>query len=258
MPTGAITGYIDVAQIVLYAFWVFFAGLVIYLRREDKREGYPLESERSPSVRVVGFPGLPKPKVFKLARGGTATAPRREAPEAAPKARPIGPWLGAPLTPTGDPMQDGVGPAAYAQRAERPDLTADGQPRIVPMRVATDFSIASRDPDPRGMAVIGADGVTGGVVRDVWVDRAEPQIRYLEVETKAAAGLRRVILPICYVKFDAANRRVNVQAILGSQFATAPGVASPDSITAREEDRITAFYAGGKLYAAPSRLGPLL
>ena len=40
MQTGAITGYIDVAQLVLYAFWFFFAGLIWYLRREDKREGY--------------------------------------------------------------------------------------------------------------------------------------------------------------------------------------------------------------------------
>ena len=48
MKTGAITGYIDIAQIVLYGFWIFFAGLIIYLRKEDKREGYPLESDRSP------------------------------------------------------------------------------------------------------------------------------------------------------------------------------------------------------------------
>jgi hypothetical protein len=27
MPTGALTSYIDAAQIVLYAFWIFFAGL---------------------------------------------------------------------------------------------------------------------------------------------------------------------------------------------------------------------------------------
>ena len=32
MTTGAITGYIDVAQLVLYAFWIFFIGRVIYLR----------------------------------------------------------------------------------------------------------------------------------------------------------------------------------------------------------------------------------
>lgn len=31
MGTGAITAYIDVAQIVLYIFWIFFFGLVVYL-----------------------------------------------------------------------------------------------------------------------------------------------------------------------------------------------------------------------------------
>ena len=39
------TSYIDVAQVVLYGFWVFFAGLIFYLRTEDKREGYPLQFE---------------------------------------------------------------------------------------------------------------------------------------------------------------------------------------------------------------------
>ena len=41
--TGQIMSNIDVAQIVLYAFWIFFAGLIFYIRREDRREGYPLE-----------------------------------------------------------------------------------------------------------------------------------------------------------------------------------------------------------------------
>ena len=71
MQTGAITNYIDVAQLVLYAFWIFFAGLIFYLRREDKREGYPLISERSGSITVQGFPPIPKPKTFLLAHGGT-------------------------------------------------------------------------------------------------------------------------------------------------------------------------------------------
>ena len=72
MPTGAITGYIDVAQIVLYAFWVFFAGLIFYLRREDKREGYPLESDRSGRVMVQGFPAMPSSKTFLMADGADA------------------------------------------------------------------------------------------------------------------------------------------------------------------------------------------
>jgi photosynthetic reaction center H subunit len=258
MESGAITGYIDVAQLVLYAFWIFFAGLIYYLRREDKREGYPLESDRSSRVRVQGFPRMPKPKVFRLTHGGTQTAPRQEPPGPDLKAKPVDRWPGAPLSPTGNPMQDGVGPAAYAQRANTPDLTLDGHPKIVPMRVATDFWMEPRDPDPRGMTVVGADGVAGGVVRDLWVDRAEPQVRYLEVETKAAAGARRVLLPIYFAKVDGRARRVNVLAILGRQFADAPAPAAADTVTLREEDRISAYYAGGKLYATPSRMGPLL
>ena len=75
MQVGEITGYIDVAQVTLYAFWVFFAGLIIYLRSEDKREGYPLESERSGQVTVQGFPPVPRPKTFRLSHGGSVTVP---------------------------------------------------------------------------------------------------------------------------------------------------------------------------------------
>ncbi len=78
MKTGAITAYIDIAQIALYAFWIFFAGLIIYLRMEDKREGYPLESDRSGRIKVQGFPAMPKPKTFRLADGTSVQAPRHE------------------------------------------------------------------------------------------------------------------------------------------------------------------------------------
>ena len=88
METGAITGYIDVAQVVLYGFWIFFAGLVIYLRREDKREGYPLESDRSEHVKVQGFPGIPEPKSFELRDGRIVYAPRVENPEGIISAKP--------------------------------------------------------------------------------------------------------------------------------------------------------------------------
>lgn len=50
---------IDGASIALYAFWFFFAGLIIYLRREDKREGYPLDSPQGPRE---GWPPMPKEK----------------------------------------------------------------------------------------------------------------------------------------------------------------------------------------------------
>lgn len=57
-----VTQYVDFAQIALYVFWIFFAGLIYYLRREDKREGYPLETRRK--VRVQGWPPIPSEKYF--------------------------------------------------------------------------------------------------------------------------------------------------------------------------------------------------
>ena len=72
------TSYIDLTQVLLYAFWLFFALLVYYLRREDKREGYPLRSDRR-NVVVQGFPATPGPKVYPHAHGaGVHVAPTHE------------------------------------------------------------------------------------------------------------------------------------------------------------------------------------
>jgi photosynthetic reaction center H subunit len=252
---GAITDYMDVGQLTLYVFWIFFAALIFYLRREDKREGYPLVSTRSRNISIVGWPPLPKPKTFKLHDGTLVSVPRAPAPRVAPAATaPVFP--GAPIQPTGNPMIDAVGPASYVEREEVPDMTLDGHPKIVPMRVATEFNVEERDPDPRGVPVIGADGKQGGVIKDIWVDRSEPQIRYLEVEVPVAAGTRRVLLPINFARISA--EAVKVQSILGRQFADVPGLRNPDQITLREEDKVCAYYAGGHLYAEPSRLGPWL
>jgi photosynthetic reaction center H subunit len=261
MQTGAITGYIDVAQLVLYGFWIFFVALIIYLRKEDKREGYPLESDRSERadrVRIQGFPAMPAPKTFLLAHGGTSTVPDPRKDARPIHATPVAPWPGAPLEPTGDPLADGVGPAAYAERSDSPDLTFEGLPMIVPMRVASDFSVVERDPDPRGMDVLGADGNVAGVVKDLWVDRTEPQIRYLEVAVDAGATSRVALLPIQLARIDGYRRQVRVKSILAAQFAGVPALQQPDQVTLREEDRICAYYAGGNLYAEASRLEPLI
>lgn len=255
MPTGAITGYIDVAQLVLYAFWIFFAGLILYLRREDKREGYPLVSERSAHVTVQGFPPVPAPKTFLLPHGGSVTAPRQEAPERTIAARAQLGFLGAPLVPTGDPMQDGVGPAAWAGRADEPELTLDNLPLIVPIHASEGAYVEPRDPDPRGMPVVCADKRVGGTVRELWIDRAEPQVRYLEVEV---TGGRRVLLPITMALVQGDRGRVLAYSVLADQLAAAPGTKSPDRVTKLEEDRIAAYFGGGELYATPARQEPLL
>ncbi len=280
--TGAITGYFDVAQIVLYAFWIFFAGLIIYLRREDKREGYPLESDRV-HVKVVGFPGLPEPKSFVLPHGGGTRYAPREEPRETIKATPIAPWPGAPLQPIGDPMLAGVGPGSFANRPDVPDLTFEGTPKIIPMRVATDYAVAHQDLDPRGLPVLGADDVVGGRVKDIWVDQSEPQIRYLEVALPLAAEpepvaaapateeggaeaapapVRRapvaetVLLPMNFVRVNRKARNLKVNAILGRHFINVPRLAQPNQVTLLEEDRISAYYAGGTLYAKADRADP--
>ena len=66
---GAV-GNLDVAQIVLYAFWLFFFGLIYYLRREDKREGYPLEMPNG--NKRDGFPGVPAKKTYIAQNGKEA------------------------------------------------------------------------------------------------------------------------------------------------------------------------------------------
>jgi len=273
MPTGAITGYIDVAQLVLYAFWIFFAGLIIYLRREDKREGYPLESDRSDRsgrVSVVGFPKPPEPKEFLLPHGeGTRYLPREE-PQLGdiPGTTTAARWDGSPLVPTGDPMRDGVGPASYANRQDIPDLALDGKPKIVPMRVANDFVVEPSDPDPRGMAVVAADGQVAGTVKDLWVDRSEPRILFFEVELTNSskpsddqdevAPDNNPLLPYGYARVKFGQGQIRVSSIMADQFQHVPRTSSADQVTRLEEERITAYFAGGHLYAHPSRQEPLI
>ena len=171
---------------------------------------------------------------------------------------------GEPLQPLGDPLRSGLGPAAWANRADVPDLTVHGDPKIVPMRVAQNFYIEPRDPDPRGMRMVGLDGEAAGVVADVWVDRAEPAVRYLEVElssgTAVAAGAtgRRVLIPFTVCKVDRRRGVVRTRSILGRQFEGVPGTRRPDQVTFLEEDKIMAYYAGGYLYATPQRSEPIL
>lgn len=252
---SALTSYIDVAQVTLYVFWVFFAGLIFYLRREDKREGYPLQYEGPGRRSGLGFPSFPGTKSYLLRKGHVATLPNQKNDRADAAVTPLAPWPGSPYVPTGNPMLDGVGPASYAARENIPELTMHDVPAIVPLRADSTITIEARDPDPRGMPVIGADGETGGTVGEVWVDRAEMLIRYLEVNV---AGGRRVLLPMTMARIDKNRGRVHVKSVLGRQLADAPALASPDQVTKLEEDKIAGYFGGGYLYATAARQEPLL
>jgi photosynthetic reaction center H subunit len=260
MGTGAITGYVDVAQLVLYAFWAFFFGLIYYLQRESKREGFPLESDL-PNGRTVithGLIGMPTPKVFRLAHGGEVTVPNDIKSPQQLRAEPRHGWIGAPLVPTGNPMLDGVGPGAYADRADVPDMTPEGDPKIVPLRAAPDYAVSEKDPDPRGMEVIGGDGELAGTVKDLWIDKSEMLFRYLEVEV-AGSGGKTVLVPINFARIRGGRiNQVKVRSILAGQFAQVPGIKNPDQVTLLEEEKIMAYFGGGTLYADPGRQEPLL
>ena len=244
----------DISLIALYLFWAFFVGLVIYLQRESNREGMPLVNEISGKPVGTGIFGMPEPKIFILPHGGTASAPRFEAPEVLQ----IHPQrsAGDPIEPMGDPMQLGLGPAAYAQRADHPHLTYDDhKPSIVPLRVAVDFWVSEDDPDPRGFTVTDADGEMAGTVVDVWVDRSEYLARFIEVQTPLG---RRVLAPAPLVRIDEDAKVVKVRTLLARHFETAPITQHMDQVTLREEDRIQAYFASGQLYAKPERSEPFL
>lgn len=155
-----------------------------------------------------------------------------------------------------NPMLSGKGPAAWSMRPEHPDYNAHGLPKIRPLRALPTYHIERRDPDPRGWAVAGGDGVVAGTVTDVWVDTAEPQVRYYEM-TVAANG-RNVLVPYGFVKVRTRQRVLAVHAIYARHFADVPGTRDADMVTLREEDQIMAYFAGGLLWADPRRAEPLL
>jgi photosynthetic reaction center H subunit len=254
MIRGAITSHIDVAQVVLYAFWIFFAGLIFYLRREDRREGYPLESEDR-GVADRGFLLIPDPKTFIRSDGSVVVAPDFIRDTRTPNATKVDLWPGAPLTPNGDPMLAEVGPGAYALRKDVTEKMHDGRDLLAPLRIASNFAVASEGPDPIGMEVVAADRDVVGTIADVWVDRSESMLRYYEVALDSGA---RVLLPVAFANVDAAKRKVKVDAILGDQFANVPATRDPDKVTLLEEEKIAAYYAAGTLYATPGRTESLL
>lgn len=255
MANVIIVGGLDVAELCVYAFFLFFLGLVIYLRREDRREGYPLEHDLTGEVEWAdaGILLTAPTKSFKLpfdqGVANTPTIGREPMPES------ISPRYhsGTPFIPLGNPLTSGVGPASWAPRAEIPDVDQFNRARIVPARLNDELFVASGDVDPRGLPVVGLDGEAAGTVKDMWIDRSENVVRYLEVEL-TAGGTILVPLPFCEIR----KRGIIVDALTAAQIAGAPVLAAPDQITRREEDKVQAYFGAGYLWATPARSEPYL
>ena len=255
MDSPYLFGDFDAAEFCLIAFFLFFAGLIVYLRREDRREGYPLEDEMTGAIESYGGSmHTATTKSFRLPFDrGTVTAPTQGREPVDIAARRHENFGGAPYDPTGNPLTDGIGPAAYANRAPWPDQDAHGRPRIVPLSLESTIMVAHQDADPRGMTVYGADGAAAGKVTDLWVDRADHLVRYLDIATTGGA---RALAPMAMAKIS--RGAIVVDAINAADFAGAPVPVAAGEITRYEEERIVGYFGGGYLYANADRQEPWL
>jgi photosynthetic reaction center H subunit len=241
-------GNFDLASAAIWLFWIFFAGLIYYLQTENMREGYPLENDDGAVAPNQGPFPLPKAKTFLLPHGrGEVTVPNgaREAREVA-----LGRTAssdGFPFAPTGNPMVDGVGPAAWAPRRDVPELDGHGHNKIVPMAQAAGFAV-SAGRDPRGLAVQSGDKQMVGTIADMWVDAPEQLVRYLEI-TLTSGQTKLVPMPMVKILSD----RVRINSLSADLFDGVPETQSKTAITLLEEEKISAYYAGGTMYSAHNR-----
>ncbi|MEM8980286.1 MAG: photosynthetic reaction center subunit H [Pseudomonadota bacterium] len=255
---AGIVGNVDFASVAIWGFWVFFALLVFYLQTENMREGYPLEDDAGePSANQGPFP-VPSPKTFKLNHGrGEVMVPgpdRQRRTDLDPKhgkMKQVWDYPGQPYEATGDAMIDGVGPAAWANRQDVPELDGKGHPKIVPMAGLDGFAV-SAGRDPRGMPVMSGDGHVVGEITDMWLDEPEQLVRYLEYKLTGDHGSGTRLVPIQLAKIQ--SDKVAIRSIYASHFANVPSLKSKTQVTLLEEDKICAYYGGGKLYADASRL----
>jgi photosynthetic reaction center H subunit len=245
MQAGNVVGDLDVAILCVAAFFLFFLGLVWYLRQEDKREGYPLEIQAADgSIRLTeGTPPMPAPKTFYRPHGREPTqAPRAVDTEPSPFVP-----AGMPMGLGDDPLGNGVGVAAYSTlREDEPDLNIEGEPKIVPLRAWEEYYVAPGDPDPRGWPILGREGSVVGTVTDLWFNRAEFFLRYMEFEIEGDPRTR--LAPVFFCEVHTHEKFVRAPMLDAVDLARVPVTKEPTIVTILEEDRINAFFAGGKRY----------
>lgn len=251
MIAGSIIGSIDVAQAALVIFLGFLLALFIYLHREDKREGYPL-IDPAGGKDLVGWPLPPPTKYFLTMQGEIAQNPQPEG-RTDLAMRPLYPFPGTSFVPTGDPMQDGIGAASWAMKKDEPLLTWEHEVQVRPLRFLPEWDVDPTDPDIRGWPVRDADGVLVGEVSDLWLDHGPKILRYVEIALNIPGGVPRAMVPIYFVETYPRTPEVLVPALFARHFAAFPQLKEQDSITAREEDRVSSFCAGGWRYGNPLR-----
>lgn len=243
-------GNVDLASIAIWLFWIFFAGLIVYLQTENMREGYPLTDDDGDPAASTGLFPTPDDKTIVLRDGrGEIKVPSGQNEDRKNLALASSGASGSALIPTGDPMADGVGPAAWAPRRDVPELDYHGHAKIKPMSMLEDFRI-SYGRDPRGLPVVGGDGEVAGRVTDIWVDVPEQMVRYLTVDLNPEGSGKTRLVPMTMSKIG--TDRVTIRAMHAHTWEGIPTIKAADQVTLLEEDKICAYIAGGTLYAKQS------
>ncbi|WMS41908.1 hypothetical protein RDV64_17830 [Acuticoccus sp. MNP-M23] len=251
VPT--VLGDIDVAFLCVVAFVIFLFVLVFYLRREDKREGYPLigvSGARHPRLTLSeGFPPMPAPKTFHLPHGrDPVTVPREEVPE--PLHDVTGrPAYGLPLE-SPRPLSAGIGAAAFqAQKPDLPDLTNEGEPKLLSLNSHPDHYIPRGGADPRGWVLADKEGLPVGRIVDIWFNQAEYDVRYFSYSIDGVVGLW--LAPTYFCALDRARGTARVTT-LPLEALRHPPVRAGEVVTFRDEDRVNGFFAGGIQFGGAS------
>ena len=97
--------------------------------------------------------------------------------------------------------------------------------------------------------MVSADKVVIGQVIDIWIDVREQLERYLEIELKDKS---KRLLPMPLSKIN--SKSVDVHSLYGKHFKKVPSIKKPKEVTMLEEEKVSAYYTGGKLYASYDRL----
>jgi photosynthetic reaction center H subunit len=134
-------------------------------------------------------------------------------------------------------------------RSDTPMRTVDKKLLLMPLRNATDWSVWHGEADPRGMRLLASNFNPVGTIVDIWVDRAAKILRYFEAALDDGGSI--ILVPIFHCDIDRAENEIRVLVLKPDQFRFVPRLADPDVMTAREEDRLNAFYAGATIYSDP-------
>jgi photosynthetic reaction center H subunit len=95
-----------------------------------------------------------------------------------------------------------------------------------------------------------------GTITDMWIDAPEQLVRYMEIELDADHGGGKRLVPMQFCRIW--GGKVKINAIHGKHFADVPVIKSATQITMLEEEKVSAYYGGGILYADQSRIDPII